>query len=312
MSCRLPWTLVLLLLVGCPDTSDDFGGDDDTGPSSGDDDASGGDDDDLGDDDSAAGGDDDDSAPGDVDGFVAVHYSEIPGIHGGIAYHLTFTAGFQEVLQAGTPDTGVEFAGATAVDTCAVTHYSAADIQPGTPAVVEHLSAGTLTLDGPSGSFEIEPTQQGDTIDYAAEFTPGPELEAETTWSIHATGDTFPPFDGPDALILSSALHLVSPSPADYFEIAGDVALEWTGGSLADAVLEIVDDSLEDDDNTYVHCWITNDGSFVVPASVTGQLPQDDIWFQISQPMSAPALPADDRAVSVASGVMAVTLGFKL
>lgn len=328
MLSRLQWVLALLLLAGCPDTSDDFGGDDDTGDSGGDDDASGGDDDDLGDDDSGGGDDDDsgagdddddttgmdddDSASGEIDGFVAVHYSEVPGLHGGIAHHLTFTAGFQEVLDPGSPDSGVVFIGATALDTCAVTRYAADDIVPGAPAQVVPLSAGTLTLDGPPGNFEIEPMVHGDAIDYAAEFTPGPELEAETTWSIHATGGTFPPFVGPDALVLSSALHLVSPSSADYFEIDGDLVLEWTGGSLADAVLEIVDDSLEDDDNTYVHCWIANDGHFVVPASVTDQLPPDDVWFQISQPMSAPELLADERAVSVASGVMAVTLGYKI
>ncbi len=124
-------------------------------------------------------------------------------------------------------------------------------------------------------------------------------------------GDDFPAFDGPDSLVLSSALQLVSPAVPDYFEFDGELPLEWNGGSLPDVTIELFDDDLEDDDNVYVHCIADNDGAFTIPAAVVDELPWDDIWVQLNQPINTAVLPAGDRWVGVASGVWSVAVGYK-
>jgi hypothetical protein len=311
-----PWLvgwLALLLLAGCPEYGDDFGSDDDDAA---DDDDTAASDDDTADDDTAeqpdddTAGDDDSAEPGEeVDGALSLQYAEVPDHVGGMITHLTFSANFTEELVPGSG--GVSFNAPEAVDECALTRYSWDDLQGGVPPDLEYQSAGTLTLTGTQGTFEIEPNAHGGITTYGLELTPGTDIDSGSSWDIAATGDAYPAFDYPAGLDLAGAVHLDSPTVTEYFEVTGELDLQWSGGTLPHVTIEIVDWVQEDDDNVYVHCWVHNDGSFTVPLELMDEFPADDIYLQLSQP-TYEIRPAGDRWVGVGTGASAVSTGFKL
>jgi hypothetical protein len=280
-SLWLPGSLlaVLLLLLGCSDTSTQFWGGEPEDP---DGDGDPWDDDDDGDPGGPGAG------PG---GFLNIGYwDEVPAagesIYGGAA---GFNAQFSDEITQGIPETGgVKFRSAGAPDTCAFTVWDAADTatEGGVPGESQPLHAGVLTLSSPTWSVEMEVDWEGGHFQYTTEFDLDWQIHFETYYEVSATGGTFPAFHSTEELLVPDPIHLLEPDPDVGFDVTDeDFTIEWVGGSAEELHLEFHNGGDHEYGNVGVHCRPLNDGSFTIPGHIVGLFGNEDsIQLMLSQP----------------------------
>jgi len=320
----MPFLVVTLLALGCPDTAgdddtsggdDDLTGDDDDATADDDDQA---DDDDLADDDDQAdddsAGDDDDSAgPLDVSGGATMYYYNSPGHDWSFTETLSLGASFTAVYEYGKGGSGPTFVSPKEIDTCAVNVYSPDDFVPGTEGVSVSLSAGTMALGTPGGPVVLEPSDDGSgNISYGVELDASDPAALDTTYDLASPGDEFPAF----ALTatMPPLLLLTSPDVTDYFELGGDLDVVWDGAVAGeDLWLQLYDEAMDDEVNVQIDCWVDNDGSFTVPADAVDQLPAGDVRLSIGKGLNADTLAeGDEYTVTFSTGVLSMAVGYVL
>ncbi|MEE2827818.1 MAG: hypothetical protein VX498_01405 [Myxococcota bacterium] len=281
-----PVLLLGLLLLGCGDNSGDFlrgelAGQDD-------DDLAGDDDDDDDDDDGEPGG----PGVGPRGGFGIWYWEMPPGPSGGDYESVAgFIAEFVDEITSSVPGTGgVTIASPDTPDTCVATVWDADEqtIKGGTPGQVEPLHAGNLTLSSPTWTAVLEPSWGKGGFQYGLELNPDYEVHFETYYTLEATGGTFPAFLSDTSLLVPDPVHLVLPSPSEYYEVGPeDFEIEWTGGSQDELWLEFHNGGGLETDNVQINCRPLNDGSFVVPGTLTQLFaPGDEVVLLLSQPRS--------------------------
>ena len=265
---RIPFLCLLaascLLLICCPaDDDDDATGDDDV---TGDDDTTTG-----ADDDDATGDDDDDSfVPEQIDGYVQVQFNEGPDNAGGIASQGLIWANFFEEISEPVP--GYTENQPDGTDQCAVTSYSATDIQNGDPGEFTYQAVGEMTVSTGGSSWTLTPVDPGTGyIFYQWPLNTQTDLVFDAAYDASADGDTFPAFDVTSAIQMPSAMHLTSPTSAEMVTLTGDVSVQWSGGGSPDITLKV--HAINGIDYTDIICTVANDGEFTIPASYTSQLP---------------------------------------
>ncbi len=262
--------VVAILVVGCPE----YGEDDPL------------DDDDAADDDTTK-PDDDDSADGhdkppSTIGFAMLYFSEFPNGQGGMTAHAAFSAEFKEVLDPGEPGE-FTFEMPEGVDSCAVTVWGASDVDVGTGGSFLYHSAGALTLDGPTGTFTADPQEDGDRVSYYLDLAPDQQVIPGSEWSVAAVGDGIPAFQTDDVLKLPARVELQSPQVGPEFAVDGDFELTWSGGGIDTLWIELSDADPSDEDNATIYCMADNDGSFVIEAKYTDELPDDFVNLTVAQ-----------------------------
>lgn len=313
----------LLIALGCPDIAgdDDTSGDDDDltadDDDASDDDATAddddqADDDDASDDDSA--GDDDDSAgPLDVSGGATLYYYNTPGHDWSFTEVLSLGASFSAVYEYGKGGSGPVFDSPSEIDTCAVNVYSPADFIPGTEGVAVSLSAGTMTLGAPGGTFALEPSDDGSgNISYGIELDASDPAALDTSYDLSSPGDAFPAFSL--AATMPPLLLLTSPDVTDYFDLAGALDVVWDGAVVGDDLwLQLYDEAMDDEINVQIDCWVDNDGAFTVPADAVDQLPLGDVRLSIGKGLNADTLAeGEEHTVVFSTGVLSMAVGYKL
>ena len=179
----------------------------------------------------------------------------------------------------------------TSSGSCYVIHaVSSSSSQTVPTGTITGLDAGTVTLNGPSGSgLTNQPfTQDVDTLSYSLNLgTEGISIPGSLNAKLVAGQYTVAGAGGKDvgkfstSLTLGSPLTLTNPLPATVTESAG-LTLNWTGGNAADLV-EIAGSSstitgtganLSSDSWTFICTTTAGAGTFTVPASVLTQLPK--------------------------------------
>jgi len=289
-SSRWLWLVVLtpLLLLGCTqdggddddtggqpdddDTGDDDTGDDDTGDDDTGDDDTG--DDDTGDDDT---GDDDTEIPERADGYVSLSAYHMPDGMGGILNYAYFMATFSVEIQPYVAAVVPNMPAGT--DDCAVTVYTAADLEGGSPGEYERQSAGPIGVTGPGASYTVPPLTDGDTVYYQQALQLGSELQFDSSYDVSAPGGDFPGFD--ETIVIHPDITLVSPAITDSFTVGNSLSVQWTGGSAGDLTLYL--GITGNDEYGTVYCQPANDGEFTIPANAIQQLPPGMAVLSVSQ-----------------------------
>jgi hypothetical protein len=283
---RLALVCSLSLFIGCPAPShdgnpsddDDAVGDDDDAVGD-DDDVVGDDDDAVGDDDDAVGDDDDATIPESTDGNVSLTLYRMPDGQGGVMEGGSFGAMFFEELVA--PTGGVVYDMPAGPEDCAVTTYTYNDLMSGTQGQYDYLSAGPLTVEGPGGSFTVQPTTGGGVVSYSELLQLGSDLVPGATYEIDAAGADLSAFHA--TIEMPADLNVTSPSIAQTFHANGALDVQWSGGENASVWISV--STVAGQNYGYAYCEVTNDGSFTVPANVMGQLPAGDATLTVTQPL---------------------------
>ena len=259
--------LSLSLLPGCPGSDDDDSWSDDD--SAGDDDDAVGDDDDVSDDDDA-------TVPASTDGNVSVTLYRMPDGMGGVMEGGNFSAMFFEEIVA--PTGGVEHTMPTGPEDCQITLYTDQELHSGTQGQYAYFSAGELTVDGPNGSFVVQP-MGGTVVTYQHVMQLGADLVPGGTYDVDAAGAEFPSFQA--SIDLPDDLDLHSPAVTQTLQIDGAVDVQWSTGS--DATVYISVSSTDGQDYGYIYCEAANDGSFTVPANLIDQMPAGTANLSVTQ-----------------------------
>ena len=158
------------------------------------------------------------------------------------------------------------------VDECAYTAYTHDELTGGEPGEYTYQSAGTLSVTGGGGAWQVESFDPGSGyIFYQWPLPYGSDLQFDTTYNVSLAGDTFPAFDAPGSIVMPDEFHLTSPTSADMVTLTGDVTVQWTGGGSGNSTLMVhAIDGLSYGD---LICNVANDGEFTIPAAYTSQLP---------------------------------------
>ena len=283
---RLALACSLALFIGCPaptrddnpSDDDDAVGDDDDAVGD-DDDAVGDDDDAVGDDDDAVGDDDDATIPESTDGNIALTLYRMPDGVGGVNEGGSFSAMFFEELAA--PTGGVVYDMPAGPEDCAVTTYTYSDLVGGTPGQYDYLSAGPLTVQGPGGSFTVQPSFGGGVVSYSELLQLGSDLVPGATYEIDAAGADLSPFHA--TIEMPADLTVTSPPIAQSFSAPGALDIQWSGGENASVWISV--SVVAGQNYGYVYCEANNDGSFSVPSTVMAQLPSGDATLTVTQPL---------------------------
>ncbi len=170
----------------------------------------------------------------------------------------------------------------TGPEDCGVTVYTGSP--PGMQlADYAYESAGTLSIAGAAGSWNLEPKQSGDEIYYSTELAPGTELQLGAAYDVSATGGDFPAFDAPKGLPMPPEMQLTSPALGDPFSLGGDFTVTWSGGDPATEVWLFLLVDGPNEQRGQLICLADNDGSFTMPAELVDQLPSGDATFRLQQ-----------------------------
>jgi hypothetical protein len=280
LTALLPW------FAGCPpERPDGVDGDDDADDDAVDDDDVVDDDDiaddddivddDIADDDDVA--DDDDAVPESTDGYVSVLRSEDP--YGGETSY--FTAILYEVVVE--PVLGVVYEQPSGPGDCALTTYTLDDLYGGTDGQLDYQSAGTLTLDGPAGSFTVEPENgRGGYIGYTVELPNTPQL-MDADHDVTAAGAQFPGFDIAGAIETPAQVRLEAPEVDTSFVVGGAMTVQWAGGDPVPLWITLMASSATGQEYGVIMCQADNDGEFTIDAGLVGQLPSGSAYLQLVQ-----------------------------
>jgi|GEM_PF-3116608 len=189
-----------------------------------------------------------------------------------------FIANFRDEIEAGEAGTGgVDFNGPTGPDTCALTMWDAADlvVTGGVPGYTEDLEAGDITLTSPTWSEVIVPGSGNTALQYVLELNPDLEVHFGVPYVISSAGGTFPAFGFTQEFVMPTAIHLLGPAPAVFFEAGpDDLELQWEGGEPDNLIhVELLTNTELTTDNALIQCQMVNDGEFSIPGALLAQLP---------------------------------------
>ncbi len=273
-----------LILAGCPET-----------PVADDDDSASGDDD-TGDDDV---GDDDSFSLEETDGMVSLLYSEVMGVGVGV-----FSASFHEILQQ--PSIGVELNLPNVTDECVATTFNENDVEA-VDGEYLYESAGTLTLTGPGGSWDVQPqVQPGDVIAYQQQFPGGNGLDFDATYDVSAAGDEFPAFEASGMLRMPPQITLTAPTSP--LALGGDLDLAWSGGG-GDQLIVVVYAGNEAGDLGYIYCSLENDGQYTIPGAVVDELPLDGTQMLMFEDVNFDPMDVEGRPITFMAGTAVTLMG---
>ena len=304
---------LLALTVGCPDVP----GDDDTNP----------DDDDLGDDDTLPADDDDDTGgafkPEPNGGSALMWFTDQADGQGGVIAYAGFVAQFASKDEPigdddDDDDTGDEefvWEMPEGVDDCAVTVYAASDLPTGgEPAPMNFHTVGTLTIAGPTGTFHMEPEQQGDGFVFQMELAADQQVEPGSHWDVSATGGDLSSFAEDKLMQLPDRVGLTLPDPSQPLALAGDLELAWEGLDPGELIwIELRDLHDGDEDNALLYCQAADDGAFTIPAEYTDALPDQDLQLTVLRGHTGYLyLPVEDLWISFGSSTTAVVHGNRI
>lgn len=158
-------------------------------------------------------------------------------------------------------------------DTCGLTLYTQT-VSTGTNMVPQ--SAGTITLNGPTGSFL--PYEMSTGVYYIA-LDPT-TFPFDSTWEMSGDGGgAYPAFAG--SIDMPGRFDVIAPAPG--FTLQGGLRVAWTTPTVDTAADPMMDPApmtlrLETvnsatGDGGMVYCTVTNDGEFIIPGRMVNQLP---------------------------------------